>query len=239
MSVLTVVRHGQASFLADDYDVLSPLGELQARRLGEYWSRHGIRYDRIYTGPRLRQQRTAEIAVEVCQAHGVAAPAPITLPELDEHHGHDVLTQYLPALAAEDHRLRELEVAFLGAQELPNKARAFQKLFEDVMLRWVREELLAPEFESWRAFVTRVRTGIKTMTAYATPGQRIAAFTSGGPSGVAMQHALAITDEAALNLTWMVRNTAMTEFLFTAERFTVSSFNAFPHLDNSEWWTYR
>ena len=36
MGTLYLVRHGQASFGADDYDQLSPLGHQQAVRLGEY-----------------------------------------------------------------------------------------------------------------------------------------------------------------------------------------------------------
>ena len=36
MGTLYLVRHGQASFGADDYDQLSPLGQQQAVRLGEY-----------------------------------------------------------------------------------------------------------------------------------------------------------------------------------------------------------
>ena len=43
MGTLYLVRHGQASFGADDYDVLSPAGHEQAVRLGEYWrGRHGV-----------------------------------------------------------------------------------------------------------------------------------------------------------------------------------------------------
>lgn len=36
MGTLYLVRHGQASFGADDYDQLSPLGQRQSVRLGEY-----------------------------------------------------------------------------------------------------------------------------------------------------------------------------------------------------------
>ncbi|MEC8667907.1 MAG: histidine phosphatase family protein, partial [Pseudomonadota bacterium] len=34
MPTLYLIRHGQASFGADDYDVLSPIGHEQARALG-------------------------------------------------------------------------------------------------------------------------------------------------------------------------------------------------------------
>lgn len=37
MGQLLLVRHGQASFGADDYDQLSDLGKRQSIRLGEYW----------------------------------------------------------------------------------------------------------------------------------------------------------------------------------------------------------
>ena len=56
MSVLTLVRHAQASFFADNYDELSPLGRKQARLLGEFWVRRQIDFDEVYCGPRVRQQ---------------------------------------------------------------------------------------------------------------------------------------------------------------------------------------
>ena len=61
MSVLVLVRHGQASFSADDYDRLSPAGEAQARRLGDYWTRQAEVFDEVYVGPRRRQQQTADL----------------------------------------------------------------------------------------------------------------------------------------------------------------------------------
>ncbi|MFA6245264.1 MAG: phosphoglycerate mutase family protein, partial [Candidatus Hydrogenedentales bacterium] len=71
MGFLTVVRHGQASFHEDDYDKLSPLGEEQARSLGTYWARHGIRFDHVVSGPLVRQRRSAAIAGEAYAATGL------------------------------------------------------------------------------------------------------------------------------------------------------------------------
>ena len=42
MSVLYVVRHGQASFFTDNYDQLSPKGVEQSRLLGKYWKKSGL-----------------------------------------------------------------------------------------------------------------------------------------------------------------------------------------------------
>ena len=50
MSELYLVRHGQASFGADNYDKLSPLGHKQSYVLGQYFKNKKIAFDRIITG---------------------------------------------------------------------------------------------------------------------------------------------------------------------------------------------
>ena len=55
MSRLFLIRHGQASFLEENYDKLSVLGEKQARLLGEYWAQQRVAVDQVYSGPRTRQ----------------------------------------------------------------------------------------------------------------------------------------------------------------------------------------
>jgi broad specificity phosphatase PhoE len=59
MGTLYLVRHGQASFGADDYDQLSPLGRQQAVRLGEYWrGSRARRFDAVLTGTLRRHTQT-------------------------------------------------------------------------------------------------------------------------------------------------------------------------------------
>src|SRR3990172_9166132 len=86
MSTLALVRHAQASFFSDNYDQLSPLGEEQARLLGQYWVRRGMRFDEVYTGPRVRQIETAALAGEAFAKAGLPWPEPRFVDELDEHH---------------------------------------------------------------------------------------------------------------------------------------------------------
>jgi broad specificity phosphatase PhoE len=50
MGHLYLVRHGQASLGAADYDQLSPLGQQQSLRLGEHWQAQGLRFDAVITG---------------------------------------------------------------------------------------------------------------------------------------------------------------------------------------------
>ena len=83
MSVLTLVRHGQASYMSEDYDRLSPIGEEQARKLGEFWVRHRIQFDVCFHGPARRHTRTAEIAAECREGRFVLAGSEM-VPDLDE-----------------------------------------------------------------------------------------------------------------------------------------------------------
>ena len=50
MGVILLVRHGQASFGSDNYDVLSPLGQRQARRLGQALKGRGVQPSLIVSG---------------------------------------------------------------------------------------------------------------------------------------------------------------------------------------------
>ena len=58
MGTLYLVRHGQASFGADDYDQLSELGQRQSERLGRYWAERGLRFDAVITGTLKRHEQT-------------------------------------------------------------------------------------------------------------------------------------------------------------------------------------
>src|SRR4028118_1328530 len=96
MSTLILVRHGQASFGANDYDQLSALGMEQALALCRGLARRGLRFDRVYVGPLRRHEQTHGAVAEAYQALGLAWPEPSRVPELDEHHGMLVMERVLP-----------------------------------------------------------------------------------------------------------------------------------------------
>src|SRR4051794_32052850 len=102
MSALLLVRHGQASFLSDDYDRLSPAGEAQATLLGVYLARTGARPDAIFTGPRVRQRRITELAIEAMARAGATCPEPVLLPELDEYPAEELFKRSLDDLRDDD-----------------------------------------------------------------------------------------------------------------------------------------
>jgi broad specificity phosphatase PhoE len=225
---LVLVRHGQATPFEEIGDRLSALGEAQSRKLGEYWIRNEVAFDEVYTGSLVRQRRTAELA---------GWPEAEILPELDEYDAESIVKVLAPQLADRDPDFRKLAEANAG--DSLERNRRFQKMFEPLMLRWIAGELESPEVESWRDFRERVGRGLRRMTRAGASGRRVAAFTSGGPIGVAVQMALHAPERTGLELNWRVRNGSLTEFLFSGRRLSLDSFNAIPHLDDPALRTFR
>jgi broad specificity phosphatase PhoE len=239
MALLTLVRHGQASYLADNYDKLSPLGERQAHRLGEYWVRTDVTFDQVYYGPAERQIRTGEFVAAAFRAAGVAWPEPVPLPEAEEYTGIEVMRTFLPSLMETHEDIRELEAQFRAAGDHGAASRIYDRLFQRITRMWVAGELDSPEVESWQKFCDRVAAGINKIRATAASNNRIALFTSGGVIAATGRAALDLTPEKTLELSWSSRNASFSEFLFSGERFSFSSFNNVPHLEDPALITYR
>lgn len=239
MSHLLIVRHGQASFLEPDYDRLSAKGIAQSRLLGEYWAMGKAAFDQVYTGPRKRQRETARIVGEVYRQAKLKWPEPAVLEEFDEFKAEAVLEHALAELVKTDEQVRKLQEDFQNAAGTEQRHKSFQRVFEVVIGRWARGELAVSGIEPWAEFCARVHRGLRQLVENGNSGRRIVIFTSGGPAGVAVQKALDLSIDATLRSAWMMRNGAFSEFLFSPNRFTLSTYNANPHLTDPEFITYR
>ncbi len=225
MSVLQIIRHAQASYLTDNYDLLSPLGEEQARVMGEHWAESGRRLDRVFVGPKRRHHQTMEAVANVYRGRGLDWPEPEELAELDEHRGQAVVNRTLPRWIEERPELAEF------TELEPAKLRRYFAVFREITLLWARAELETPDdLEPWSAFRARVTRGVEQILDATDHGEDVAVFTSGGPVAVAAGFALALNDEQVLALSWRVRNTAHAEFLYSGDGLTLDTFNASPHI---------
>jgi broad specificity phosphatase PhoE len=239
MSVLTLIRHGQASILADVYDCLSPLGERQATALGEHWARTGTVFDYVFSGPAKRHVHTAQLAGAAYRKAGLAWPEPVVVPDLDEFPGEALTRRYLPGLAAQHPRIAELARDLGRAHGGPEHGRALELLFRAFTTMWARQEFDASEVETWQAFNARVRRSLDGLRNSGMNGARVAVFSSAGPTAIAVEMAHGLDPVSTLELAWRVRNTACSEFLFSGDRFSLLSFNAVPHLGDPALVTYR
>lgn len=222
MARLLLIRHGQASFLADDYDHLSPLGQQQARLLGAYLTTSGLVPDRVLTGPLHRQRDTARLAASP------GWPDAIELDDLTEHQGDRLLRQHLPAVIASSDELRRLAGHVALATDAPERSERVARLLDRALRRWSVgdfDSLIEP-FAVFRA------RALRALDEATRPGARlVAVFTSGGVIGAMLGSILHCPDETVCELGLSSANTSMTEVLFTHGRRSLRSFNVTTHLD--------
>lgn len=228
MNQLWVIRHGQASFLADDYDQLSPLGIEQGRALGTYWAARGITPSRVVIGPRRRHQQTADAASEVFREQGLDWPEETQLDELDEHDGQEIVNLAVPGYVEDYPELAD--------RSKPEGRRRYFELFRRITRAWARGEEPTPsDLEPWAAFRARVERGIRSVIEsreHAGEEGITAVFTSGGPVATATGMVLGLPDEKVLELSWVVRNAALAEIRCHSEGLTLHAFNTIDHLSD-------
>jgi broad specificity phosphatase PhoE len=196
-------------------------------------------FDRVCAGPAIRHRRTAQIAGETYRKIGLRFAEPVVMKEFDEFQGDAVLARSLPQLRGYNSKIRELDDRMQSSNNETEKRANFQRLFEAVISRWVDGEIALQNVEPWQEFCARVNRGLMTFLGKSRKGEVVVIFSSGGPLGVAVQHALHLSAQNTLRVAWMSRNCSFSEFLFSSDRFTLSSFNSFPHLDEDSLLTYR
>lgn len=97
MPVIHLVRHGQASAEAADYDVLSPLGDRQARIAGRELTRRRVRDPLVLSGSLNRQRDTAKALIEAAALTAVSH----TDPRWDEYDHLGLIARYRAPADAE------------------------------------------------------------------------------------------------------------------------------------------
>lgn len=239
MSRLTVIRHAQASLMKADYDQLSDLGKQQSAALANYLVAQQIRFDHLYLGTLKRHQQTADFICEAWQAKGWTCP--IThLIDLNEHQSPKVARWMLErALSEEQHEaLIPIRKTLATVKKVHAKSE-YLAIFDQVAVLWATASIdTAPiGVEPFYVFRNRVEKVLKQIQQDSQSGQHIGIVTSGGPSSVSVGLALELTDAKVMELNGMVRNSAFTDFLFDKNRFSLSRFNATPHLRKGEWLT--
>ncbi len=227
MSELILVRHGQASFGADSYDKLSPLGLRQVDILSRHWQTLGDYLDVCYAGTLQRQQQTAAALLPQ-----VKSPQINIHPGLNEYNGEALIRIFL-----RDHAVKE------GFLEQPGQAftdrKRFQLVLEAAAQHWIDGTLEPREgedddFEPWRVFQGRVHAVCSELMSAHTSGARVLVSTSGGVIALALQYALRLPDNQAIATNWMINNSSVTRLVYGRGKVSLAGFNVLSHLETPE-----
>ena len=222
MSSILLVRHGQASFGADDYDVLSPTGHEQSRVLGAALAARGVTPDVVVAG---EMRRHAETAAGVLTGAGWTAEVSVDAGWNEFDH-----QQVLDVHGSPTARDGESERA------------AFQRWFEEATRRWTSGEHEEAYDESFAAFTARVDASMARLTGSLPSRGTAVVLTSGG--AIAWVGASLLADDTAgrtdlwLRLNPVSVNTGTSTIVRGGRGTTLVAFNAHDHL-TPDLLTYR
>jgi broad specificity phosphatase PhoE len=228
MSLLFLIRHGQASFGTGNYDRLSPMGIQQAGILGEHLAGIGVLPDAIYAGEMSRQTDTARGVTACYQSRGIILPEPVIMEGLNEFDSTAVIMAQMPAMQKDDPGLAEHLFRMYESKE------SFKQVFEGAMLRWVSGRFDRPGSETWKEFKSRVTDALTRIMEEQGKGKTVFVFTSGGPIAASLQFVLSLSPETAIRLNWQVVNSSYTKYMYNAGRITMAGFNCTAHLEMHE-----
>ena len=225
MGSIYLIRHGQASFGADDYDVLCANGVRQSQILGEHLARLGTRFDLCYSGELQRQRHTAEHALDRLRSAGVPTPDLCIEPAFNEFRAEELIRAHLPELLEQEPRTLDI------LSNVTEHRGEFQRLFQRVIDGWLAGRLQRPGLESWEGFASRVELGLRRVIEQAGERASIAVFTSGGAITALLHRIIGVPPLKAFELNWQIVNTSLTHLKFRGSDVSLASFNNHAHLE--------
>jgi broad specificity phosphatase PhoE len=221
MGTLYLVRHGQASFGAADYDRLSDLGQRQCAQLGAYLHERGLRFDGVLRGSLVRHTQSLDAIASALPGLPVAT----VWPGVNEYDG--------------DALVRTVHAGPLAPATTPDGYRQHFRLLREGLTQWIAGAVQPPGMPTWPGFVAGVGEALDHVRTRFDGN--VLLVSSGGPIACAVAQVLGALPRAMIDLNLRIRNSALTEFAFTPKRHMLLSFNGVPHLDHPDragWVTY-
>ncbi len=226
MGNLYLVRHGQASFGAADYDNLSELGHKQSAKLGEYFRESGVTFKAVITGTLKRHLQTWEGIARGMQRPDAEGSDVLAWPGLNE---------YDPVAI-----IRAIHPEPLQQPTTPEQVRGHFRLLRQGLAAWMQGSIEPVGMPNYADFLSGVTGALDHVRAHHF-GDNVLIVSSGGPISTAVGHVLGTSPETTIELNLRIRNSALSEFAFTPKRHVLVSYNTVPHLDSktdSGWVTY-
>lgn len=215
MSLLLLMRHGQAQFGAAHYDALSELGERQAAATGLHFARAGSAFDEVQIGPKRRHAATAAAALREL----AGAPVPIVVPPLDEFAEADEILHAAERLCG------------LSRDDMSALPRAEQlRHYDATITAWMEGRVHLERRPTAVSFRAEVAAWLRDVVACPVRSQRLLVVTSAGVIAAAMAEVLKLPVERMSQFTRVLRNASLTELAFSAGRVSLMSFNSVTHL---------
>jgi broad specificity phosphatase PhoE len=216
MPTVLLVRHGQASFGTEDYDVLSEAGHRQAEIVAASLAERGYKPDRLISGTLRRQRDTAAAFT------ALGAPDLEIEPRWDEYDSEDILRHHSDTSVRLDHR----------GDGAPLTNRAFQTILEAAQAQWVDHADRSPTTRTWPSFSGAGTAALRDLAAQLTSGQTAIVVTSGGVIGALLCSLWDAPPALFPALNRVTVNASVTKLAVGSTGTNVISFNDHSHLES-------
>jgi broad specificity phosphatase PhoE len=232
MTTLHLIRHGRASILETDYDQLHPLGELQARLLGEHLASYAQRFDAVYVGPHRRQLETLRLMREAAGPVGASWPEASMLEALAEGPFELLMKNHVRPRLASDAGLQAIARDVKAATEPVARDAALGALFDYMVALWRCDELKAEGLEPASVFDARVTGALDHIVREQDGRREVAVVTSNGVIGrLFLQAGLAPPQGQTRH---HLHNSSISLLELTANGATVRAYDRTEHLRDPE-----
>lgn len=215
MPSIVLIRHGQASFGAEDYDALSPAGHAQAEAVARELGRDGRPAQRIVSGSLRRQRETAAPAASM---RGLSVEVDS---RLDEYDMDEILACHSDSPVRTDARPGRRHVS----------SAEFQTALELGMRSWIAAGSDSPAGETWPQFAARTRAAITELAAGLPAGTTALAFTSAGVIAALCVSILGVPGETLVVLNRVAVNGGITLVASGRSGLSLLSFNEHRYLE--------
>ncbi len=237
MTVLYLMRHGQASSGQENYDQLSSLGIEQAQRLGQALGHRLPAPEVLITGGMQRHRQTAKHCLDSfhkCSDESGADGAtsahrqqPQENAGWNEYDHQQILRAYRPEYVTVESMLK-----FIKQQQDPKAF--FEREFNAAMKRWMTADNDQAYSESWGEFKHRVHGAYQSLLSEHSDKKSIWVFTSGGPISLITQSLLGLPSQALMRMNWTLINCGVSKIVITPTRQFVASLNEHTHFESAQ-----
>jgi broad specificity phosphatase PhoE len=223
MANLLLVRHGQASLGAENYDQLSALGAEQSKLLGQHFRDIGCTPTRFLSGSLNRHIQTLTAITQGFSGADSLSHSPEFLrePAWNEFEFKTLIKTYLEHFPSESKLDTKRSPAY------------FFSILKKAMLAWSEANDLIYGGESWAEFEHRVSTSLKQIHKSSDKDDTIVLVSSGGAISMALKYVLKLSASQMIDMNFQIRNSSITHLELKKDRIVLAGFNQLPHLETA------
>ncbi len=204
MPVIYLLRHGQASYGMEDYDVLSELGRRQADIAGQELARRGVRSPVVVSGSLIRQIDTADIAGKAMNVSPTGIDS-----RFNEFDAHAAVKTHLGDSAA--------------IQGMPSKE--FQEHLDVVITEWMDSGN-----SQWQEFSDGAFAALSELAQSLPSGSDAIVATSAGVIAVLAGQLLGSDTQGVISMNRVSVNASITTVVAGSRGLSLVSFNDHAHV---------